>query len=85
MKYWAVRREVLRYITTLVPFGAKPYLWVSQDMLVTPLLVKSKSGASKPARVRNGIRKEPRQQSTWRRIDRLRASLDKAGMSSVMP
>ena len=46
MKYWAVRREVFRYITTLVPLGEKPYLWVSQDIEVTPLLVKSKSGAS---------------------------------------
>jgi hypothetical protein len=54
-------------------------------MEVTPLRRKSKGTASKPALERKGRRKEPRQQSTWRGRLRLRASLERAAMSSMMP
>ena len=61
-----------------LPLGAKPYLWVSTEMEVTPGERKSKkpsdegeesdeeNGAAKPALESRGTRKEPRQQSTWR-------------------
>ena len=68
-----------------LPFGAKPYLWVSQLMLVTPFNLKSKSSVSKPAFSRKGTRKEPRQQSTCNGILRLMASLERALMSSMIP
>ena len=32
------------YRTTLVPFGANPYLWTSDEIDVTPLTEKSKGG-----------------------------------------
>jgi len=65
--------------------GAKPYLCVSQLMLVTPGTRKSKSGAWKPERARKGIRKEPRQQSTCRHVLRDCARRPRVGMSSTMP
>ena len=70
---------------TELPLGAKPYLWVSQLMLVTPLRRKSKSSDSKPARERKGTMKEPRQQSTWSGILRLMARRERDDMSSMMP
>jgi hypothetical protein len=72
-------------MTTLLPLGAKPYLCVSTEMLVTPGTRKSKSGASKPARERKGMTKEPRQQSTWRGSFLARARRESAGMSSTIP
>lgn len=68
-----------------MPLGAKPYLCVSQLMLVTPLRVKSNGADGNPARERKGMRKEPRQQSTWRGRDLRRASRERAEMSSMMP
>src|ERR1700733_5242104 len=85
MKYWYVRSAEFRYSTVELPLGAKPYLCVSQLMLVTPLSLKSKSSVSKPALSRKGTRNEPRQQSTCRGILRLSASLESADMSSMMP
>ena len=68
-----------------MPLGANPYLCVSQLMLVTPLLTKSKGGAGKPARARKGTRKEPRQQSTCRGKVFRRARRERAAMSSITP
>ena len=68
-----------------MPLGAKPYLWVSQLILVTPLRVKSNGVVANPARARNGIRNEPRQASTWSGIRLRMATRDKAAMSSMIP
>ncbi len=68
-----------------LPLGAKPYLCVSQLMEVTPLRRKSKGVVSKPAFSRKGTRKEPRQQSTCRGSCFLRAILERAEMSSMIP
>jgi hypothetical protein len=65
--------------------GAKPYLWVSQLMLVTPFSLKSKSSVSKPAFSKKGTRNDPRQQSTCNGILRFTASLERAVMSSIIP
>lgn len=65
--------------------GAKPYLCVSQLIDVTPLSRKSKGVVSKPAFSRNGMRKEPRQQSTCSGRFLLSAILESAEMSSMMP
>ncbi|KAH3682766.1 hypothetical protein WICPIJ_006225 [Wickerhamomyces pijperi] len=48
------------------PLGANPYLWVSQEMEVTPGTRKSKGGStpSNPALDIYAITKEPKQQST---------------------
>lgn len=67
------------------PLGAKPYLWVSQLILVTPARRKSNGSVGKPAFSRYGIRKDPRQQSTWSGIFFLTASLESAETSSIMP
>ena len=75
----------MRYSEVEFPFGANPYLCVSQLMLVTPLSLKSKSSVSKPAFSRKGTRNDPRQQSTWRGTLRFRASLERDEMSSIMP
>lgn len=68
-----------------MPLGAKPYLCVSQLILVTPLRLKSNGAEGNPARERNGTRKDPRQQSTWRGSDFRRARRDSVVMSSMMP
>lgn len=65
--------------------GAKPYLWVSQLMLVTPFSLKSKSSVSKPAFSKKGTKNDPRQQSTCNGILRFTASLERAVMSSIIP
>ena len=55
--------------------------------LVTPSRLKSNGTDGKPARARNGTRKEPRQQSTCSGRERFRriARRERAGMSSMMP
>ena len=68
-----------------MPLGAKPYLCVSQLILVTPLRAKSNGTEGNPARERKGMRNDPRQQSTWRGRDLRRASRERALMSSMMP
>lgn len=49
MLYWYLRMALLLYITTLLPLGAKPYLCVSHEILVTPGTRKSKGSVSNPA------------------------------------
>jgi len=73
-----------------LPFGAKPYLCVSTLIDVTPGRRKSKPpisthGDGKPAFARQGMRKDPKQQSTCRGILYVVASLLSAGILSTTP
>ena len=73
---------------TLLPFGAKPYLCVSTLMDVTPGRRKSRyeeEAMGKPAEFRRGTRKEPKQQSTCKGNECVKASLESAASGSMMP
>ena len=49
MKYWRRRSSGVRYSSTLEPLSAKPYLWVSALIDVTPGSRKSKTGTGSQA------------------------------------
>lgn len=63
-----MRNSAFLYRTTDDPLGAKPYLWVSTLMAVTPGTRKSNGAMGNPASVANAATNEPRQQSTWNPI-----------------
>ena len=65
VKYWYRRNSGERYRTTEVPLAAKPNLWVSADIDVTPGRRKSKGGTGYPSRAAQGSTNPPRQASVW--------------------
>lgn len=77
--------EGSRYMMMEDPLAAKPYLWVSHDIEVTPSTRKSNGVVGKPAFSKNGMMKLPRQQSTWRPTLYFLANLPNATISSAIP
>jgi len=68
------------------PFGAKPYLWGSTEIDVTPGILKSTWwGSLKPACSVNGRIKPPKQQSLWQPIPHFWAKAAISGVGSKFP
>ena len=74
-----------RYVIVDAPFGARPYLWISAEMLVTPGTRKSQSGMSSPRSSSQGSTKPPTHASTWNGIFLRTAMRAISSIGSITP